>query len=61
MLKLIKRLTCRHSYMWSERRKLEVCYHCGGVRLASDFEPASPMLAGTRPINPAILPDNDAA
>ncbi|MDP3802541.1 hypothetical protein [Brevundimonas sp.] len=33
MLKRIKRMVCRHSYMWSERRQAEVCYHCGRARM----------------------------
>ena len=32
MLKRLKRLMCRHSYMWSERRQAEVCCHCGRSR-----------------------------
>lgn len=32
MLKRLKRLVCRHSYMWSERRQAEICYHCGRAR-----------------------------
>ena len=35
MLKKLKRLTCRHAYMWSERRQLDVCYHCGRVHSQS--------------------------
>jgi len=43
MLKMIKRLTCRHSYMWSERRKQDVCYNCARVRLASETAEGSPV------------------
>lgn len=32
MLKRLKRMMCRHSYMWSERRHAEICYHCGRAR-----------------------------
>lgn len=39
MLKALKRRLCRHSFMWSERRQMEVCYHCGQARVAA--EPAS--------------------
>jgi hypothetical protein len=45
MLKKLKRLTCRHTYMWSERRQSDICYHCGRVRAPSDTERASPTQA----------------
>jgi hypothetical protein len=36
MLSLVQRLFCRHSWYWSERRQLEVCYDCGHSRRARE-------------------------
>lgn len=41
-LKRMKRMICRHSYMWSERRQVDVCYHCGRVRPVADPDVAFP-------------------
>ena len=36
MLHFLKRLVCRHTWFWSERRRLEVCYGCGKSRHAPE-------------------------
>ena len=46
MLKKLKRLTCRHTYMWSERRQMDVCYRCGHAQAASEPEVALPPGSG---------------
>lgn len=59
MFKIIKRLTCRHSYMWSERRKQDVCYNCGRVRLASDPVAEPTAMPERQPVDAAVLPEKD--
>jgi hypothetical protein len=41
MLRYLERLVCRHTWMWSERRRLEVCYSCGKSRTALQSGPAT--------------------
>ena len=36
MLRVVQRLFCQHTWSWSERRQLEVCYDCGHSRRARE-------------------------
>jgi hypothetical protein len=53
MLKKLKRMTCRHTYMWSERRQMDVCYRCGHARAASAPEVALPQTPGDEGLHPS--------
>lgn len=57
MNKIIRRLICRHSYMWSERRKQDVCYHCGRVMQASQSAVPAPIV-NRKPVNPSVMSGN---
>lgn len=52
MLKKLKRLTCRHTYMWSERRQMDVCYRCGHAQTASAPEVVLPPRSGNEHLHP---------
>ncbi len=46
MQKLLRRLFCRHKFMWSERRQAEVCYVCGQSRSTPGPGTAPAILTG---------------
>jgi len=50
MFKPLRRLICRHSFSWSERRQMEVCRKCGATRptLAPRWIGTSPGVARHR-------------
>ena len=43
MLQFLKRATCRHVWIWSERRQAERCHRCRAVRTAARTENPVPM------------------
>ena len=59
MLNYLKRMLCRHEWVWSERRGKEVCYRCRQSRQVADSgqrpaPPASPVSA-TPPLRDAVI------
>jgi len=54
VLDYLKRVLCRHEWVWSERRRKEVCYRCRqSRRIADSAHRLAPM---TGAVGPSSLP-----
>jgi len=58
MFKALRRLLCRHSCMWSERRQQDICYNCGQLRPVSSGSGGRPVTPDGRPIDAAAAPED---